>query len=80
MLQTLDREVTKNVEHKNCFYNSALSRSRCQFHQHFDFFCQNLTREKLCEALSYKKRACKMLMKLTQVIQVYIVLKSLNQS
>jgi len=29
------------------------------------YFCQNITREKLCKALSYKKRARKMLMKLT---------------
>jgi hypothetical protein len=28
-------------------------------------FCQNVTREKLYEALSYKKHALKMLMKLT---------------
>ncbi len=44
-----------------------------QFHQHFThaffiqkrFFCQNVTREKLQEALSYKKCARKMLVKFT---------------
>jgi len=46
---------------------------RCQFHQHFTrgffctkvLFCQNVTREKLCEALSYEKRERKILIKLT---------------
>jgi len=44
-----------------------------QFHQHFTstflvrkcFFYQNVTREKLCKAFSYKKCTSKMLMKLT---------------
>jgi len=55
------------------FSSSALSPSSSQFHQCFTsaffeqkcFFCQNVTREKLREALSYKKRAHKMLVKLT---------------
>ncbi len=46
--------------------------ARCQFHQNFMraffiwkcFFCQNVTREKLREALLYKKLKCKMLTKL----------------
>jgi len=45
---------------------------RCQFHQHFKLaFCtkklqsQNITREKLREALLYKKFTRKMLIKLT---------------
>jgi len=45
----------------------------CQFHQHFMhaffvqkyFFCQNVTREKLCKALLYEKHVRKTLMKLT---------------
>jgi len=47
----------------------------CQFNQHFPrtfflyesvfFFCQNITNEKLREALSFEKHACKMLIKLT---------------
>jgi hypothetical protein len=59
----------------NCVILRAITvvYSRCQFHQHFMlafvvqkcFFHQNVTREKLSEALSYKKRARKMLMKLT---------------
>ncbi len=32
------------------------------------FFCQNVTREKLCEALLYEKRSRKMLMKLTPAV------------
>jgi len=50
----------------------------CQFHQHFtgNFFANilalkiarpNIFREKLLNSLLYEKRACKMLMKLTQV-------------
>jgi ubiquinone/menaquinone biosynthesis C-methylase UbiE len=52
-----------------------------RFHQHFTraffvrkcFFCQNLTREKLREALLYVKRHCKMLMKLTQAFQSFSI-------
>ncbi len=42
-----------------------------KFHQHFTHaffkiaFCHNVTKEKLCKALSYEKRAHKMLMLLT---------------
>jgi hypothetical protein len=51
-----------------------------QFHQHFTrvffvrkcFFCQNISREKLFEALSYKKRVRKMFMKLTPGCQICV--------
>jgi len=50
------------------------------FHAHIlrQYFCakklhsQNVTREKLCEAHSYKKRSSKMLMKLIPVLPHYL--------
>ncbi len=39
-------------------------------------FCQNVTREKLREALSHEKHPCKTLMKLTPVVNFVNVLRT----
>ncbi len=72
MLTIRITEINKEIE--RAFDYRCLDNIRSQFHQHAPFahifLCQkfqsqNVTRKKLCKALSYEKFACKMLMKLT---------------
>ncbi len=76
MVNRIDTHVESAVEYT----------TRCQFYHHFmSTFCpdilapkklrfQNVTREKLFKALSYKKCVCKMLMKLTTGVNFTITL------
>jgi len=64
---SLKRLRMQSYKRKFCLWNNKLVLTWCQFHSHFThaffvqkcFFRQNVTREKLCEALSYKNACVK---------------------